>query len=82
MKAKGRIAEFNTEVLDTIMGSYRLGYQEPREFTIVELMQRGMTRGAAREFCERGITSGQLERRMGRARLSGRVSWLYRKKEK
>lgn len=76
------IPEFNSQILDSIINTNSLPDQTSDEFTIVDLIRRGWRRGVARAFCERGLMSGDLERHMGRAKITGRASWLYRKKVK
>lgn len=76
------IPEFNAQILDSIINTHGLPDQTRDEFTLVDLIGRGWRRGVARAFCERGLLSGKLERRMGRSKATGRASWLYRQKGK
>lgn len=78
---KSKQQQFNSQILDSIVNEHDLEDQKDNEFTISDLIGRGLRRGVARQFCERGILSGQLERRMGRANVTGRVCWLYHKKK-
>lgn len=75
------IPEFNAQILDTIVNTHGLPLQDADEFTIADLRARGWTRDMARSYVEKECCFNRATRRMGRARRTNRVCWLYRKVE-
>lgn len=73
--------EFNEAVLDQIIERALPADQKADEFGISDLVERGLPESTARRFCVGEWKRGALDRRIGRVRLTGRKSWLYRLKE-
>ena len=73
--------EFNAAVLDRVIEQTMPSDQKGDEFTVMDLVARGMSDSTARRFCLAEWKRGALDRRIGRVRISGRKGWIYRLKE-
>ena len=73
--------EFNAAVLDRMIEQTMPADQKDDEFTVMDLVARGMTDSTARRFCVAEWKRGALDRRIGRVRVSGRKGWIYKLKE-
>lgn len=74
-------AEFNATVLDRILAQAMPADQREDEFTVIDMVARGMSESTARRYCEAEWKRGALDRRIGWPRTSRRRVWLYRVKE-
>ena len=70
-----------TKALNQAASKYFKADQKADEFGISDLVERGLPESTARRFCVGEWKRGALDRRIGRVRLTGRKSWLYRLKE-
>ena len=73
--------EFNAAILDKIVAHAMPEDQREDEFTVSDLVGRGMTRASCIAWIESGIKANTLARRLGRSRHTGHKAWLYRVKE-
>ncbi len=73
--------EFNAGVLDRVIEQTMPADQRGDEFTVMDLVARGMKDSTARRFCVSEWKRGALVRRIGRVRVSGRKGWIYKLKE-
>ena len=73
--------EFNAAILDRITAHAMPADQREDEFSIADLVGRGMSRGAARTFTDAAVRANKLARRIGIVRATGRRAWMYRIKE-
>ena len=73
--------EFNAAVLDRVLAQAMPADQREDEFTAADLAARGMSDTAARRYCVEEWKRGAMSRRIGRARLTNRRTWLYKVKE-
>lgn len=74
-------SEFNAAVLDRVIEQTMPADQRGDEFTVMDLVARGMTESTARRFCVSEWKRGALDRRIGRGRASRRNGWIYKLKE-
>ena len=73
--------EFNAAVLDKITAHAMPADQRDDEFSITDLVARGMKDSTARRFCASEWKRGALSRRIGRVRATGRKGWIFKVKE-
>ena len=73
--------EFNAAILDRITAHTMPTDQRDDEFSITDLVARGMKDSTARRFCASEWSRGALDRRIGRVRATGRKGWIFRMKE-
>lgn len=74
-------AEFNAAVLDRVIEQTMPADQRGDEFTVMDLVARGMKDSTARRFCASEWSRGAMSRRIGRVRATGRKGWIYKLKE-
>ena len=73
--------EFNAAILDRITAHAMPADQRDDEFSITDLVSRGMKDSTARRFCASEWNRGALARRIGRVRATGRKGWIFKVKE-
>lgn len=73
--------EFNAAILDRVLAQAMPADQREDEFTPADLVARGMSDTAARRYCVEEWKRGAMSRRIGRARLTNRRTWIYKVKE-
>lgn len=73
--------EFNAAILDRIAAHAMPADQRDDEFSITDLVSRGMKDSTARRFCASEWKRGAMDRRIGRVRATGRKGWIYKLKE-
>lgn len=73
--------EFNAAILDRVLAQAMPADQRDDEFTVLDMVARGMSDTSARRYCAAEWKRGAVDRRIGCPRHSRRRTWLYRLKE-
>ena len=73
--------EFNAAILDRITAHAMPADQRDDEFSVTDLVARGMKDSTARRFCMAEWRRGAMDRRIGRVRATGRKGWIFKVKE-